>query len=117
MSSKGLLKQKRLLQEEHLAEIREQHRRWQEKTFTPTNGKPDPYFDDGTQMIYTPLDVKENNFVEEVGHPGEFPFLRGIHSTMYRGKLWTMRQFSGFGTPKETNARYHFLLKHGQTGL
>lgn len=117
MSSKGLLKRKRLLHEEHLAEIREQHRRWQEKTFTLTNGKLDPYFDDGTQMIYTPLDVEENNFVEDVGYPGEYPFLRGIHQTMYRGKLWTMRQFSGFGTPEETNSRYHFLLKHGQTGL
>jgi methylmalonyl-CoA mutase N-terminal domain/subunit len=53
----------------------------------------------------------------DLGVPGEFPFTRGIHPTMYRGKLWTMRQFAGFATPEETNARYHYLLKHGQMGL
>ena len=52
-----------------------------------------------------------------VGFPGQYPFTRGIHANMYRGKLWTMRQFSGFGTPKETNERYHFLMKEGQMGL
>jgi len=50
-------------------------------------------------------------------NPGEFPYTRGIHSNMYRGKIWTMRQFSGFSTPEETNKRYKYLLKHGQTGL
>ncbi|MGA2149416.1 MAG: methylmalonyl-CoA mutase family protein, partial [Bryobacteraceae bacterium] len=49
--------------------------------------------------------------------PGAFPYTRGIHADMYRGKLWTMRQFSGFGTPEETNRRYHYLLAQGQTGL
>src|SRR5258706_9662405 len=53
----------------------------------------------------------------EVPPPGEFPYTRGIHRDMYRGKLWTMRQFSGFATPEETNARYHYLLEQGQTGL
>ncbi|HTY97392.1 MAG TPA: methylmalonyl-CoA mutase family protein [Solirubrobacteraceae bacterium] len=52
-----------------------------------------------------------------IGRPGEYPFTRGIHSTMYRGRLWTMRQFAGFGTSEETNARFHYLLDHGQTGL
>ena len=54
---------------------------------------------------------------KDLGHPGEYPFTRGIHSTMYRGRLWTMRQFAGFGTAKDSNARYHYLLKQGQTGL
>src|SRR5437667_12419436 len=53
----------------------------------------------------------------ELPPPGEFPYTRGIHRDMYRGKLWTMRQFSGFSTPEETNERYHYLLAQGQTGL
>src|SRR6266568_227813 len=53
----------------------------------------------------------------DIPPPGEFPYTRGIHRDMYRGKLWTMRQFSGFATPEETNARYHYLLAQGQTGL
>jgi len=63
-------------------------------------------------------DMTENiNYDQELGHPGEFPYTRGIHSNMYRGKLWTMRQFAGFGTPEDSNKRYHYLLNRGQTGL
>jgi methylmalonyl-CoA mutase N-terminal domain/subunit len=63
-------------------------------------------------------DMTENiNYDQELGYPGEFPYTRGIHSNMYRGKLWTMRQFAGFGTPEDSNKRYHYLLKRGQTGL
>ena len=58
-----------------------------------------------------------NDYLEKLGFPGQFPFTRGIHSNLYRGKLWTMRQFAGFGTPKETNKRFKQLLKKGQTGL
>src|SRR5690606_8033843 len=54
---------------------------------------------------------------ESIGFPGEFPFTRGVYPTMYRGRLWTMRQYAGFGTAEETNRRYHYLLDHGQTGL
>ncbi|HTS74882.1 MAG TPA: methylmalonyl-CoA mutase family protein, partial [Bryobacteraceae bacterium] len=54
---------------------------------------------------------------EQIGKPAEFPYTRGIHETMYRGKLWTMRQFAGFATAEETNARYHYLLSQGQMGL
>ena len=67
--------------------------------------------------VYTPLDVPDLDYVAELGLPGEFPFTRGVHATGYRGRLWTMRQFSGFGTAVETNARYKFLLSRGQTGL
>jgi len=67
--------------------------------------------------LYTPEDVKNLDFTSEVGYPGDFPYTRGIHDSMYRGKLWTMRQFAGFGTPEDTNERYHYLLEHGQTGL
>ena len=55
--------------------------------------------------------------MEKLGFPGDFPYTRGIHPNLYRGKLWTKRQFSGFGTAKETNKRYHSLLEKGQTGL
>jgi methylmalonyl-CoA mutase N-terminal domain/subunit len=67
--------------------------------------------------LYTPDDIKEINYLSEIGFPGEFPYTRGIHHTGYRGKLWTMRQFAGFGTPEDTNQRFKYLLEHGQTGL
>jgi methylmalonyl-CoA mutase N-terminal domain/subunit len=67
--------------------------------------------------LYDPTDVAEVDFDQDINFPGEFPYTRGIHATGYRGKLWTMRQFAGFGTPEETNARFKYLLKEGQTGL
>src|ERR1700752_2242604 len=67
--------------------------------------------------IYSPADVAEIDFAKDVSFPGEFPYTRGIHPTGYRGKLWTMRQFAGFSTPEETNARFKYLLEQGQTGL
>ena len=67
--------------------------------------------------LYTPLDLEGFDFLRDVGFPGSYPFTRGVHSTMYRGRLWTMRQFAGFGTPEQTNERYKYLLSIGQTGL
>lgn len=67
--------------------------------------------------LFTPADVNGSKFNEKIGFPGQYPYTRGIHHTMYRSRLWTMRQFSGMGTPKQTNERYHYLLKNGQTGL
>ena len=67
-------------------------------------------------ILYYPSQV-ENDYMEKISFPGQFPYTRGIHSNMYRGRLWTMRQFSGFGTPEETNERYHKLMENGQTGL
>ncbi len=69
------------------------------------------------RAVYEPSDLPASHFEEKVGRPGRFPFTRGIQPTMYRGKLWTMRQFSGFGTPRETNQRLKYLLRQGQTGL
>src|SRR5690606_29448766 len=68
-------------------------------------------------IAYTPEDVKDENYYNEIGYPGEYPYTRGIHHNMYRGKIWTMRQFAGFGSPEDTNERFKYLLKHGQTGL
>jgi methylmalonyl-CoA mutase N-terminal domain/subunit len=67
--------------------------------------------------LYTPEDLKDFDYKNDLSFPGEYPFTRGIHPTMYHGRLWTMRQFSGFGSAEDTNKRYKYLLKHGQTGL
>ncbi|HVF87967.1 MAG TPA: methylmalonyl-CoA mutase family protein [Pyrinomonadaceae bacterium] len=72
---------------------------------------------DKVNRLYTPADAIGINFERDVAFPGEFPYTRGIHPTGYRGKLWTMRQFAGFGTPEETNARFKYLMQQGQTGL
>ena len=69
------------------------------------------------QELYTPADVRSLDYARDLGAAGDFPFTRGIHPTMYRGRLWTMRQFAGFATPEETNRRYRFLLNQGNNGL
>jgi len=78
--------------------------------FTTVSGKK-------IKELYTPLDLDGFDYTQQLGFPGEYPYTRGIHPTMYRGRLWTMRQFSGFGTAEDTNKRYKYLLSHGQTGL
>ncbi|OFW05960.1 MAG: methylmalonyl-CoA mutase [Acidobacteria bacterium RIFCSPLOWO2_02_FULL_68_18] len=77
---------------------------------TTVSGRP-------VERLYTPADVAGLDYQRDLGDPGQFPYTRGIHATGYRGKLWTMRQFAGFGTPEETNARYRQLLAAGGTGL
>jgi methylmalonyl-CoA mutase N-terminal domain/subunit len=72
---------------------------------------------DEVKGLYTPADAADVDYERDTAYPGEFPYTRGIHPTGYRGKLWTMRQFAGFGTPEETNERFKYLLEHGQTGL
>ena len=69
------------------------------------------------RRLYTPLDIAEMDYLRDLGLPGEYPFTRGVHSTMYRSRLWTMRMFAGFGTAEETNSRFKYLLDQGQTGL
>jgi methylmalonyl-CoA mutase, N-terminal domain len=69
------------------------------------------------KRLYTPLDVAELDYLAHLGHPGEYPYTRGIHSTLYRSRPWTMRMFAGFGTAEETNARYKYLLEQGNMGL
>lgn len=67
--------------------------------------------------LYTPLDIQEMDYVEDLGYPGSYPFTRGVQPTMFRGKLWTMRQYAGFASAQESNLRYKYLLEQGQTGL
>jgi methylmalonyl-CoA mutase N-terminal domain/subunit len=68
-------------------------------------------------LFYGPDDIENINYLAEIGFPGEYPYTRGIHCNGYRGKIWTMRQFAGFGSPEDTNHRFHYLLNNGQTGL
>jgi methylmalonyl-CoA mutase, N-terminal domain len=111
--------------EEELRSLREELGAWEERAertpkrlerFTSVSGAE-------VEALYTPLDRPEASpdeaafYRERIGMPGDYPFTRGPYGTMYRTRLWTMRQFAGFGTAEETNARYHFLLKRGQTGL
>jgi methylmalonyl-CoA mutase N-terminal domain/subunit len=94
------------------------YRQWQEEyKNTPTREYSfETVSGQQVEPIYLPP-VLDNEYLERLGFPGQFPFTRGVYPNMYRGQLWTMRQFAGFGTPEETNDRYKFLLKHGQTGL
>ncbi|MCD4684676.1 MAG: methylmalonyl-CoA mutase, partial [Anaerolineae bacterium] len=78
--------------------------------FSTVSGRP-------VQRVYTPLDLRDSDYLRDLGLPGQYPYTRGIHATGHRGRLWTMRMFAGFGTAEETNARYHYLLGEGQTGL
>lgn len=80
------------------------------ESFITTSSEP-------INRLYTPLDNQDLDYLEDLGFPGEFPFTRGIHSTMHRGRLWTRRMFAGFGSAEETNERFKYLLEHGQTGL
>ncbi len=102
----------------------EKLRKWEEQTLNPflqKNPEQKENFVTASnkiiKRIYTPLDFDLEKFDEKIGFPGEYPFTRGIQPTMYRGKFWTMRQYAGFGTAKESNERYKFLLSQGTTGL
>src|SRR5690606_17807136 len=106
-----------------LARIAEGRDRWEETTlqrasgrfperrkeFLTTSGEP-------IRRLYTPLDVADLDYHNDLGFPGEYPYTRGVHATMHRGRGWTMRMFAGFGTAEETNARYKYLLEQGNMG-
>jgi methylmalonyl-CoA mutase, N-terminal domain len=105
-------------------QIRAAHEIWEQQTLWPTLQKS-PERDNAfmttssapIERLYTPLDLAERSYLHDIAHPGEYPYTRGIHPTGYRGKLWTMRMFAGFGSAEETNARFKYLLEQGQTGL
>jgi len=117
---------------EKLDEIRKEQARWEETTLQKTlNRFPerrDTFITTSSspvERLYTPLDIADTStklstgfdYERNLGFPGQYPFTRGVHPTMYRGRLWTMRMFAGYGTAEETNARYKYLLEHGETGL
>ncbi|MCB8927081.1 MAG: methylmalonyl-CoA mutase family protein [Ardenticatenaceae bacterium] len=107
-----------------LAELAENNDKWEETTlhktlsrfperkeqFITTSSEP-------IKRLYTPLDVADLDYQQDLGMPGEYPYTRGVHATMYRGRPWTTRMFAGFGTAEETNARYKYLLEQGNMGL
>jgi methylmalonyl-CoA mutase N-terminal domain/subunit len=117
-------KELEMLDSEELRTIEEAQNAWERETlgpaldgrgerqdqFTTVSGEP-------VARLYSPLDRAEQSYLEDIGFPGAYPFTRGVHATMYRGQLWTMRMFAGYGTADETNARYKYLLEHGETGL
>ncbi|MEE9522590.1 MAG: methylmalonyl-CoA mutase family protein [candidate division NC10 bacterium] len=97
---------------------------WEERTLRPTLEKlPERARQFNTvswhpiRRLYTPRDLSDFDYTQELGFPGLYPFTRGVYPTMYRGKIWTMRMFAGHGTPEETNRRFRYLLEQGQTGL
>ncbi|MFA4661864.1 methylmalonyl-CoA mutase family protein [Pyrococcus kukulkanii] len=108
-----------------LKKIREEEKRWEETTVKQflqkaPERKEKFMTDDGFEIkrIYTPADLGENwDYMEKLGFPGEYPFTRGVYATMYRGRIWTMRQYAGYATAEESNKRYKYLLSQGQTGL
>ncbi|PSP67123.1 methylmalonyl-CoA mutase [Halobacteriales archaeon QS_1_69_70] len=112
-----------MFDEDDLAAIRAERDRWADETLAP-------FLEDGERReefvtvsnhevdrLYTPEDVADIDYDEDLGFPGEAPYTRGPYPTMYRGRTWTMRQFAGFGTAEETNERFHYLIDEGQTGL
>jgi len=113
-----------LVRPEELDAIEKRLRRWEQTTlrdslkkqpesresFITTSSTP-------VGRLYTPLDIRNDDVSETLGVPGEFPYTRGIHPTMYRGRLWTMRMFAGFGSAEDTNRRFKYLIDHGETGL
>ena len=112
-----------MFDEKEIGEIKEEYKKWSDELegklakrperkaeFTNTSGIP-------LKRVCTPLDAADFDYMKELGLPGEYPFTRGVQPTMYRGRLWTMRQYAGFGTAEDTNRRYRFLLDQGQTGL
>src|SRR5438132_8835127 len=93
-------------------------RRQQENAAAPQRKQP-PTTVSGVpiEALYTPESLNGFDYDTDLGYPGQYPFTRGVHATLYRSRLWTMRQFAGFGTPRQTNERFRFLLEKGQTGL
>ncbi|GAB6879155.1 methylmalonyl-CoA mutase family protein [Halorubrum gandharaense] len=110
--------------DEELAAIREAHEEWEAETLDPVldrfgerNDRFATVSNHEVDRLYTPADVADLDYEEDLGFPGEEPYTRGVYPTMYRGRTWTMRQFAGFGTAEETNERFHYLIDEGQTGL
>jgi len=107
-----------------LAELAEMRDHWEETTLHQTLARAPERKErflttssESIERLYTPLDVADLEYGRDLGNPGEYPFTRGVHATLYRGKPWTMRMFAGFGSAEETNARYKYLLAQGNMGL
>ena len=109
---------------QELKRIADEKKRWEETTYRKalerSGERTDTDFRTSsteTQPLYTPLDIADADYDRDIGFPGEYPYTRGVQPTMYRGRLWSIRQYAGFGTPEESNERFKFLLSEGQPGL
>lgn len=109
--------------EKELREIRERKEKWEKETVNksfdrlPEKGEHTTSSDIKVERVYTPAELEEFDYLRDLGFPGEYPLTRGVYPTMYRARLWTMRQYAGFGTAEQTNQRFKYLLSQGQTGL
>jgi methylmalonyl-CoA mutase N-terminal domain/subunit len=110
--------------QEQLEQLRQLVASWEDSTLKETLSRfperQDQFMttsSEAVKRVYTPLAREDSDYAEDLGMPGEYPYTRGIHASMYRGRLWTMRMFAGFGTAEETNQRFKYLLDQGQTGL
>ena len=109
--------------EKKLESLKEKEAAWREDYKEATKKHPErmerfsTVSDQEIDALYTPNDIANFDYERALGFPGEYPYTRGVHKTMYRGRLWTMRMFSGLGSARDTNQRFHYLLKHGETGL
>ncbi len=112
-----------MFREDYLKTIGDDQKRWAEDLSKVLSEVPErlPRFSTISDMeikgLYTPKDLEHLDYSRDVGFPGIYPFTRGVQPSMYRGRIWTMRMFSGLGGPEETNKRFHYLLEHGETGL
>src|SRR5690349_22843016 len=119
-----LPKERVMYDRKKLDELKESVEQWEgtslQKALKQLPERADEFITTSSEPInrlYTPLDVADMDYDTTLGHPGEYPYTRGVHPTLHRSKLWTMRMFAGFGTAEETNARFKYLLSQGQTGL
>jgi methylmalonyl-CoA mutase N-terminal domain/subunit len=113
-----------LFDRKKIDELKKERKRWEQTTLPnwirQSKERKNEFRNTSNVLIkrlYTPEDLEELDYMRDLGFPGDYPFLRGVHATMYRGRFWTMRQFSGFGTAEQTNKRFNYLLKEGETGL
>ncbi len=113
-----------MFDEKELHKIKHERERWEQTTLPnwlklskERKAEFHNHSDIPIKRVYTPEDIAGMDYMRDIGFPGEYPFLRGVHATMHRGRLWTMRMFSGFGTAAQTNQRFKYLLKEGETGL
>ena len=112
-----------MFKEDQLKEVQQEKKKWVDDLSKMLSETPErlPRFTTVSDLeikgLYTPEDIKDLDYSREVSFPGVYPFTRGVQPSMYRGRLWTMRMFSGLGGPEETNQRFHYLLDHGETGL
>jgi len=98
-------------------QVRQAKRSWIEKALKRPVERQFSDWGHPVDALYTPDDLADSSYTRDIGFPGQYPFVRGVHPTMYLGRTWTMRQYSGYGTAEETNKRYRYLLEQGQTGL